>query len=61
MKYVIALLALALATASCLCHPDPSKYTVPAGYQRCNSDPECPSGYYCGFVGVDTYPVCRAK
>jgi len=34
-------------------------YTVPAGYKPCRHNFDCGRGEYCGFVGVDTYPVCR--
>jgi hypothetical protein len=40
-----------------------TKYHVPQGYTQndiCHSNWDCHHGTYCGFVGVDTFPVCRA-
>jgi hypothetical protein len=34
--------------------------TVPQGYKTCASDYDCNRGYYCGFVKLNTYAVCRA-
>lgn len=53
LAFVVAMLALSA------CHPNPANYTHPTGYQTCHSDLDCPHGTVCGFVGVDTYPVCR--
>ena len=43
------------------CHPNPANYHIPAGYHTCRSDNDCRRsvGEFCGFVGVDTYAVCR--
>ena len=62
MKYVsllfVALFAVTLVPACC--NHSTTVYTVPAGYQRCKGPrAKCPHNYTCGFVGVDTYPVCR--
>lgn len=36
-------------------------YRVPTGYQTCRANYDCniDTNEYCGFVAVDTYPVCR--
>ena len=58
MKFLglITIMVIALS-----CHPTPATYTVPTGYKPCTSDLDCNRGghEYCGFVGVDTYAVCR--
>ncbi len=43
------------------CHPNPANYTVPAGYKTCHTSWDCnhAAGEFCGFMGVDTYAVCR--
>jgi len=47
-----------LLLASCGTSPT---YHVPAGYKTCQTDYDCLRGYgeFCGFVGVNTYAVCR--
>jgi hypothetical protein len=58
MKY-LSLLLVTLFAVLCVpaCHP---VYTHPAGYQSCHNNYDCHGhGEFCGFVGVDTYPVCR--
>lgn len=57
MKYLGALLLVMLVGVACA--PNPANYRVPQGYQRCSSDIDCPHGTHCGFVDVDTYPVCK--
>lgn len=62
MKKALALLVLALTLISC--SSTPTHYTVPAGYQTCRTDWDCKGpGHapreFCGFVGIDTYAVCR--
>jgi hypothetical protein len=57
MKKTLALLVLALTLLSC--SSTPTHYTVPQGYQTCRSNLDCAKGTYCGFVGVDTYAVCK--
>ncbi len=57
MNKALALLVLALTLISC--SSTPTHYTVPQGYQTCRSNLDCPRGTYCGFVGVDTYAVCK--
>jgi hypothetical protein len=63
MKYLSLLLATVAITLVSACHPNPANYHTPVGYVRCHTDYDCkgPGHYreYCGFVGVDTYPVCR--
>jgi hypothetical protein len=56
MKYITALF---IAVGLLACHPNPANYTHPAGYKPCQTYMDCPHGMYCGFVGVDTYPVCK--
>lgn len=34
-------------------------YTVPTGYKVCTHPASCHRPEYCGFVGVDTVPVCK--
>lgn len=50
------MLAISL-TAAC----QPITYRVPQGYRTCRNDYDCDKrdGEFCGFVGVDTYAVCR--
>jgi hypothetical protein len=57
MKFVSLLFISCLLAACCASHPA----TVPQGYMVCHSDHECnlKAGEYCGFVAVDTVPVCR--
>lgn len=57
MKYLFCLLTIVFLGIAC--HPNPANYTVPSGYRTCKSDLDCHPGEYCGFVGVDTYAVCR--
>jgi hypothetical protein len=57
MKKYLALLIFTLAIISC--SSTPTVYRVPEGYQTCRSNMDCQRGTYCGFVGVDTYAVCR--
>lgn len=62
MKYLASLIfATFMGVMAAGCHPNPANYHVPAGYRTCTSDLECDMkrGEYCGFVGVDTYAVCR--
>ena len=33
-------------------------YVTPKGYQLCGGDTDCEEDEYCGFVGVNTRPVC---
>ncbi len=59
MKYLVSLILATLVGVVCMgCQPNPANYSVPAGYERCNPNGYCHRGH-CGFVGVDTYPVCR--
>ena len=53
MKY-LSFLILGLFVVAC--HP---VYSVPPGHKVCHRNSECHAGEYCGFIGVDTYPVCR--
>jgi hypothetical protein len=59
MKKYLALLVLALTLISISCASKTTVYRVPAGYQTCQTNFDCPRGTYCGFVGVDTYAVCK--
>ena len=34
-------------------------YGIPAGHQRCQTNYDCHAPQYCGFIGVNTVPVCR--
>jgi hypothetical protein len=34
-------------------------YSVPAGHKVCNLQSRCPVPQYCGFIGINTVPVCR--
>ena len=56
MKKALSLLVVTLSLISCA-----TTYTVPVGYKTCRKDRDCPVGYYCGFVAVDTYAVCKNK
>lgn len=61
MKYLSLLIATLTVVVLTACHP---VYRVPVGYTPCRTDYDCrgPShqrGEFCGFVGVDTYAVCR--
>ena len=62
MKYLSSLLLglTLVATLGGCCHHH-TVYTVPAGYHTCRYDRDCKvkNGEYCGFQGVDTYPVCK--
>ena len=49
MKYILLLLV-------CSCHNQIRP--VPPGQKPCTSDVDCGDYYFCGFTGVDTYPVC---
>jgi hypothetical protein len=53
MKYLTIILFALIAACA------PANPTVPANSTRCSSDNDCPRGYYCGFVAVDTVPVCK--
>jgi hypothetical protein len=59
MKYLSLLFIVLVATACYV--PNPRNYHVPAGYKTCHTNYECNTkdGEFCGFMGVDTYPVCR--
>lgn len=52
MKAILLIVVIAI----CGCPQPPHK---PAGYKTCSADWECPKPQFCGFVGVDTYAVCR--
>lgn len=54
MKLIGLFLVAVLAVA---CRP--VNYTHPVGYKPCQTNYDCPKPSYCGFVGVDTYPVCK--
>lgn len=56
MKYLILLMTF-LALTSCAVNMN--NYKVPEGYRPCRFDGDCHHGERCGFVGVDTYPVCK--
>lgn len=56
MKKLIMMCGLVMA-----CSSTPTTYTIPKGYRTCFNDGDCGQGQYCGFVGVDTYAVCKAK
>lgn len=55
MKYLGFVLVLGSILVGCAAH----HYYVPEGYKTCRYSGDCPRGYHCGFVGVDTYPVCK--
>jgi hypothetical protein len=63
MKYFSLLFATLAVMVVAGCHPNPANYTHPVGYTPCQTNYDCkgPGHYheFCGFVGVDTYPVCR--
>jgi hypothetical protein len=52
MKYML-LVALVISMFGC------SVMQYPQNAQKCHNDGECRNGEYCGFVAVDTAPVCR--
>jgi hypothetical protein len=56
MKY-LALLVIALSLISCAVNT--SNYKVPENSRPCRYSHDCGRGEYCGFKGVDTYPVCK--
>jgi hypothetical protein len=57
------LLAALVSVGAVSCHPNPANYTHPVGYIPCQTSFDCPwhpgVRVYCGFVGVDTYAVCK--
>jgi hypothetical protein len=57
MKYLSAVLLAMLVGVACA--PNPANYHVPQGYKTCSGPMDCPAGTRCGFIGVDTYPVCH--
>jgi hypothetical protein len=62
MKIMSLLMVLSFLTLVA-CQINSANYHVPAGYVRCQKNEDCRGpghfGEFCGFVGVDTYPVCR--
>lgn len=60
MKYLFSLVMATLMGIACMaCHPNPANYTVPAGHKTCSGPADCPLHSHCGFMGIDTYPVCK--
>lgn len=62
MKYLgLSVIFAGMVMLIAACHPNPANYHVPQGYRTCTSDMDCDraSHEFCGFVGVDTYAVCR--
>lgn len=59
MKYFSLLMFVILMISACTVNS--AKYSLPEGYKPCTSDNDCNkrTNEYCGFVGVDTYAVCR--
>jgi hypothetical protein len=37
----------------------PEQLSQIKNYRRCSSDLDCYEGERCGFVGIDTFAVCR--
>ena len=59
MKFLSLIGATLIVSVLSGCHP--VKAHVPHGHTLCQKDEDCneDAGEYCGFIGVDTYPVCR--
>lgn len=58
MKYLVIICAILMIAA---CGLSTKTAKVPAGYQTCFNDSDCPRHHYCGFVEVDSVAVCKKK
>jgi hypothetical protein len=60
MKYLIVIgLLWSLVDCNWRSASSPSQMALISGLRRCQSDVDCNDDDHCGFVAVDTYPVCR--
>jgi hypothetical protein len=62
MKKLIVIGLVLLSGCQAFAWKDPTsagQLALVKNYQVCSSDLDCPSGMHCGFIAIDTLPVCK--